>query len=289
MTAHSDPLDAMTQSKLGLWLDCQQKFKAIYVDGLRRPPNAILAYGDSWDRLQTAMKGVDRNYGKGIETHDGYYCQKLRSKEPTPAQTQELAVQLFEEEANTVEDWVDEDVGTMKDSVASGAKSWAWEVGRLYEPLALQVPYQVRFDEGWTNRGTLDMVGRDAETKTPFIIDAKTSKRKWAEKKALSSYQPASYTFGASQLPNLSGVSLDIFEFHVHVRTKVPQNQIIRVNVTQADRDRYLVMQRVARRQIELAMQTGEWMPNRESILCSKKWCPFWQQCQNEWGGVIPD
>jgi putative RecB family exonuclease len=38
---------------------------------------------------------------------------------------------------------------------------------------------------------------------------------------------------------------------------------------------------------VQAAMQQGRVLPNRESNLCSRKYCSFWAQCEKDWGGTV--
>ena len=41
------------------------------------------------------------------------------------------------------------------------------------------------------------------------------------------------------------------------------------------------------RRQIRNAYMTGDWLPNRQHMLCSKTYCEQWHRCQGEFGGEV--
>jgi hypothetical protein len=36
-------------------------------------------------------------------------------------------------------------------------------------------------------------------------------------------------------------------------------------------------------------MQSERYMPNRLSMMCSRRNCSFWRCCQQEWGGEVPE
>jgi hypothetical protein len=37
------------------------------------------------------------------------------------------------------------------------------------------------------------------------------------------------------------------------------------------------------------AMRSGLYVPNRNSNLCSRKYCPFWEYCESDYGGVVDE
>ena len=40
---------------------------------------------------------------------------------------------------------------------------------------------------------------------------------------------------------------------------------------------------------VQEAMRSGLYVPNRASFLCSRKYCPHWQRCEDEYGGKVDD
>jgi hypothetical protein len=39
---------------------------------------------------------------------------------------------------------------------------------------------------------------------------------------------------------------------------------------------------------IQEAIRNGLYLPNRDSVMCSRRHCAFWQHCQKEYGGTVP-
>ena len=37
------------------------------------------------------------------------------------------------------------------------------------------------------------------------------------------------------------------------------------------------------------AMRLGLYVPNRNSNLCSRRYCPFWGHCESDYGGIVED
>ncbi len=38
---------------------------------------------------------------------------------------------------------------------------------------------------------------------------------------------------------------------------------------------------------VQEGMQSGLYFPNRQSLLCSRRQCAFWRECQREFGGSV--
>jgi hypothetical protein len=36
-------------------------------------------------------------------------------------------------------------------------------------------------------------------------------------------------------------------------------------------------------------MRTGVYLPNRQSMLCSRRHCAYWRYCEQKWGGEVPE
>ena len=38
---------------------------------------------------------------------------------------------------------------------------------------------------------------------------------------------------------------------------------------------------------VQAAMKGGVYLPNRNTFLCARKYCPFWRACEKEFGGIV--
>lgn len=125
----------------------------------------------------------------------------------------------------------------------------------------------------WKFAGTMDLVLRRREDGALAIIDHKTSKRKWDEKKAhfQSSPQGAFYTFA---LGEMSGVPATDIRF-VHDVMSPTQFQRISNFYTES-------MQAALQLEIEAAIKVHEadaFVANPGSFLCSSMWCDYYAVC----------
>jgi hypothetical protein len=77
------------------------------------------------------------------------------------------------------------------------------------------------------------------------------------------------------------------FQFHVAVLLATPKTQAFTVQVTEQDNLRALRTMQITRRQIRAAVASGDFVPNREHQMCSRRWCGYWAQCENEHGGKV--
>jgi hypothetical protein len=40
---------------------------------------------------------------------------------------------------------------------------------------------------------------------------------------------------------------------------------------------------------VQEGMRNGLYFPNRQTFLCSRRHCAFWQKCEREFGGSVQD
>jgi hypothetical protein len=263
------PFDQLSPSRLDGWFRCQQQWRYIYLDGIRRAPSIALAFGKAFD-----------------ETANEVYGHKGLTGDTLPVQdVQSIFAGYWDKEAQHVSDWSDDgeaaDRGALLDSGVGIASKWRDEIAQHVQPIAIQERVEIpavdpRTGDAFTVLGFVDLIGEANGQR--FIADAKTSKRKWSPDQAIRSLQPAIYS---------QGTGLSAFQFHVGVRTKTPAVQNVTIDVTDTDRDFAIKRILIARRQITHAMKTGDFLPNRQSVLCTKRHCGFWEQCVKDNGGTV--
>jgi hypothetical protein len=108
------------------------------------------------------------------------------------------------------------------------------------------------------------------------IIDIKTAKRKPPSISASHQLQIGTY---AMLHPEASGEA----QLVTLTKTKTVAMHTDTMRVQAHDRQLTTRLYSIARDQ----MQAGLYAPNRASFLCSRKYCGYWMQCQEEFGGVV--
>lgn len=256
-----------SSSRLGMWERCQQQWKYRYIDGMKRPPSAAMIMGSSLD-----------------ETANVVYQARIDEDDVPPVD--EVFHTKFAYLSDQVEDW-DKPRDSYLDNGVQVAVAWKNQIADHQEPIEVQknvvVDLVAPLPDGTMGKypfiAIADLIAHD-DYGGQKVVDLKCKGRKMPDGEVMRSLQRQSYpmVFGSTT-----------FEFHVMVRTKTPQKQIIRVENAQTDGDSFMKRVAIADRQVEHAIQTGDFYPNRSQQLCSKKWCGYWEQCQNENGGVIPE
>jgi len=146
------------------------------------------------------------------------------------------------------------------------------EVAPTIEPAAVELHVEgeiagVRI-QGWVD--LLDVNGR--------ILDIKTSARKPSSIAPEHRFQIATYaqltrgTNGEARIDTL-------------VKTKTPG--LVTQSFTITDQD--ILATRTLYPLAQTVMRSGQHMPNRLSMNCSRRNCSFWRDCEREWGGEVPE
>ena len=268
----ADLVDAMSPSRSDLWAKCQWAFFARYVLGIRRPPTAAMAWGNAHDGAANAV-----------------YVDKLATGATMPV---DEAAERYAESWNVaridVEDWEDADPGTFLDQGVALTREWHKRAATKVEPVSVQVRVERAIHEPdgstWTLLGYVDLIG-DVPTAgggtRRVVIDHKASGRYWTAADVIRSSQGPAYSIGTGVEP---------FSLHVGTRrgkSKSVAWKSLTLTIGQTDRDGWLIRTSIARRQIAAAYRTGDFLPNRGHMLCSRRWCGFWRECERANGGRV--
>ncbi len=255
-------LDHVSKSKLGMLFRCEQQWVFRYAMGMKRPPNGAMAFGSAW--------------------HDGAFfdfAQKAETGKNLPAKESiEFAVESLERRRDGAE-WGDERFPDVKDGLVKLQGEYATGLALEVEPLkgGVELETWVELDTGLKVKGYIDVVTGAGS------IDLKSAKRSWGEHEGQKKLEPYLYTFDD---PGDS-----IFGFHVGVRTKKPKVQNVQVIVPEAAKKRTpaVIAAGAARMAELLADPEKAYFSGFGSILCSKRQCGYWRECQGRWGLPIPD
>jgi len=121
---------------------------------------------------------------------------------------------------------------------------------------------------GWID--LLDVEGR--------VIDIKTAKAKPSSIEPMHKFQVATY---AHLTPDARGQG----RVDTLVKTKTPQVISQSFHITEEEMKVALTLYPAAQK----AMHHQHFMPNRLSMMCSRRNCSYWRHCEREWGGEVPE
>ncbi|MCE5311025.1 MAG: PD-(D/E)XK nuclease family protein [Acidobacteriales bacterium] len=146
------------------------------------------------------------------------------------------------------------------------------EAAPTIEPAAVELPVEGCV-AGVPVRGRIDLMDV-----TGRVTDVKTAARRPSCVSPDYAFQLATYrqlTRGASGEARLDTL----------VRTKTVQ--LVRHDYTVSDQD--LLATQVIYPLVREGMQNGLYFPNRQSMLCSRRHCAYWRQCEKEFGGTLAE
>lgn len=271
-------IETISPSKLDVWLRCQQQFAFVYFDGRRRPPSAAMAAGSAFDAT------ANQSYVQQIATGDLPSGEDVRGQFATS----------WDKFRRDVVEWGEEKPGDILDSGTRASAAWRRVIAPAVRAIRVQVPVAFRVDttdEADRTRNAalgipdvFDLHGfADLEADVGgvrVIVDNKLKGKSMSDAEATRSLQPPVYC-GATGTSEL--------QLHVAIRTKEPKTQVIRVAVGQTDIEYARRIAARARRAIAVAARTGDVLPNRQHVMCSRRWCAFWEDCQKTHGGTVAE
>lgn len=254
---HNIP-DYISPSQASMFARCQAQWKYRYVDGIKSPPSAALAFGKAFDN-----------------TANSVYAEKIVSGE-TATDVQDRFAAQWDAAAQEVGDWEDEDRGKLLDTGVALSGLWRNEIAVQVQPTGVQVPADLEAD-GVKIHGIIDTVA--VENGNPVVHELKTKAKSMSDGDMARSLQVPIYARAAGT---------DKVKWDVAVKTKVPKVQTMAVTITE-DQVRGAVNQLViSKRLIDASVQSGDFLPNRQQMMCSRRWCAYWEQCQKDFGGEVP-
>jgi RecB family exonuclease len=258
------PGDVLSPSSASQYLGCSAKFFYRKVKRLPDPPTGSLALGAA---LHHAL-GV--NFAEKVESKrdlpiDGVaavYRQAWDLKVAGKLDTRhdELPVEFRD----------DEEPATLKAMGEVLVRKYMDEQAPTIEPAAVEMGVNGRIG-GVQVRGYIDLLDTSGR-----IIDIKTAARKPSDVDSSYRFQVATYsqlTPGASRQARVDTLT----------KTKTPALVSQEFTIDQSDVDATQKLYPLVQRSI----RAGVFTPNRQSYMCSRKYCAFWRACQADFGGKV--
>ena len=110
------------------------------------------------------------------------------------------------------------------------------------------------------------------------VIDIKTAKARPSSISPMQRFQVATYRY-LTHLARGSG------RIDTLVKTKAPQ--LIQQTFSVSDQE--LRALHAIYPEAQSLMRGGVHLPNRQSMLCSRRHCAYWRHCEHKWGGEVPE
>jgi CRISPR/Cas system-associated exonuclease Cas4 (RecB family) len=250
------PGDVMSPSSCNQYLSCSARYYYRKVRRLPDPKTGSLLIGSC----------VHEALGQS-------FAEKVETKRDLPlAGVMALYRNAWSAMAPDTEFREDEDPNEMKAEGEALATKYLEEAAPKIEPAAVEIPLSGRIG-GTQVRAIIDLLDVDGR-----VIDIKTAARKPSEVSADYRFQVATY---CQLTPGATGEA----RVDTLVKTKTPQLVQISIAIDAAD---LAQTERIYPR-VQQSIRAGIFLPNRQSYLCSRRYCSFWRACQSDFGGRIPE
>lgn len=259
-------IDRVSPFKLDTAMQCMAKARYRYLERLRGPERSTMLVGKALDGVSNSV-----------------YRDKIAEPDVT-ASASDAADRFaaeFDYVAPIVDDW-QEPRGDLLDKGVRATKVWRDSMAQFVTPIDVQPKLSVDLTDPidgthFTLSGYPDTVGMVRGVKT--TIDLKAPNRRYNAAKLTKETQPVAYSV-------LTGVAR--FEYHCAVLGKSSsQPQVLGATISDDHRHFFIKRAGMIRRAIGHAFHSGDWIPNRAHMLCSRRWCEFWERCQKDHGGEV--
>ncbi len=253
---NQDLAQVLSPSQVSTWLDCPAKWFFRYFRELPDITNANRALG------KAVHAAIAANFRHKLEAKQDLEREALL----------EVYATAWTEEAKQATFAPDDDKTEIGNCGMLLVQKFFMEAAASIQPMLVEHPIAGAI-AGVKVRGILDLIDTDG-----VIVDFKTSSKKPSAIEPGHVFQLATYT---QITPGASGRAA----CKTLVKTKTPQlvNQPYEVT----DQDRKLTENLFPL--VQEAARTGIYCPNRGAMFCSRAQCSFWQACEQEYGGTVPE
>ena len=244
----------LSPSQTKTFLTCPARWCYKYLQGLADPPTGALVLGTS---VHTA---IGANFSQKI----------LTKRDLDPADVRENFRHAWREKVREATLRDDEDPGDLEELGAALVDHYMREAAPAIQPAAVELPVAGEI-AGVQVRGFIDLVEADGR-----IVDLKTAAKRPAGINPGYKFQLTTYDLLCPQ--SRGQARLDTL-----VKTKTVQ--LIQQSTEIGPSDvRYA---EAVYPMVQDAIRDGIFYPRRESNLCSRRNCPFWRECEKEYGGEV--
>ena len=231
-----------------------------------KPPGIALLYGKSVDNainVDMEQKIVTRENLPSDDVKDAFVTEYDNNKDDT----------FFHKDDNP---------DVLREVGINSVGKWADEIAEKIQPISVQEKLAIEFDDfGYDILQFADVITED---KT--IIDNKTAGRSVPQK-------DGEYKVSYDHILQLTMYGIGYKENHDEeieelgldylIKNKNPKIQQVRWKPNNADKKYALGLIR----NVAKGIDNETYIPNRSSFLCSKKFCAFWSECEENFGGKV--
>lgn len=245
--------EVLSPSQVRTFTECGARWMFKYQWELPDPPNTNLTLGNAFHSAMAVN-----------------FSQKVETRKDLPAAEVIRAFRHAFDELTPTTFFGTDDPTTIRHKGSLLVEMYMRDAAPRIYPKAVEL--EVTGKIGGVNvRGRVDLIDWAGR-----IVDFKTSSRKPASMNSSQTFQLATY---ARLTPGASG------ETRIDTIVKTKEPQLVQIGHTITGQD-YLATEKMYPL-AQAAMREGFYLPNRNSVLCSRRNCPFWLACQDEFGGTV--
>jgi CRISPR/Cas system-associated exonuclease Cas4 (RecB family) len=248
--------EVLSPSQVRSFMDCEMRWWFKYDLKVPDPSTGNMALG------RAVHSALGENFAQKVEAREDL---------PTPG-----VVALFREAwANERDQTEFRDEENPQELAATGealVAKYMDQMAPTIDPAAVEIHVHGEIS-GIRVRGWIDLL--DVEGR---VIDIKTAKARPSSIEPMHKFQVATYVH---LLPGASGEG----RIDTLVKTKTPQVISQNFQITTEEMRAAQTLYPAA----QAAMRKQHFMPNRLSMMCSRRNCSYWRHCEREWGGEVPE
>jgi len=250
------PGDVLSPSQVASLMDCAYRWHAKYVLKMPEPPTSNQILG----------RAVHAALAANFE-------QKCDSKIDLPVvgvlavYREAWAVQSEGIEFHDVEDPIE--LGKIGEALVS---KYMEEAAPRIEPAAVEMRVEGTI-AGVRVMGYIDLLDVNG-----CVIDIKTAKARPSSISPMHRFQVATYRY-------LTRLARGTGRIDTLVKTRFPQ--LIQQSFSITDQELRAI--HTIYPEAQALMRGDVHLPNRQSMLCSRRHCCYWRHCEQKWGGEVPE
>ncbi len=251
-------IDHLSVSQINTYLRCPMQYYFRYCEGIISPPSAALTLGLSF-HVATAF-----NYSHKLVEHSDADVDDVCDVFSTE----------YDERKHETVFAPDENPGRIKDNGVRALRFYHQQVAPRVEPAGVEEEFRVKL-----KGRDYELVGRiDVIDKANKVIETKTTSRSVSKPRDEHTLQATAYV-AAALATGRAGAGDAVIDYAVVRSRPTVASFAIKVG---PERVRYL-LNLIAR--VTRAIESEVWIPQRNSFLCSERYCGYWEMCHKIIGG----
>jgi hypothetical protein len=254
----------ISPTQINMMRRCRAQYFFRYEEGIKSPPAMPLVRGRTLDT------GLEFNFDHKIKTEEDAPVEDVLDAGSDEFET--AFTDLEEKDKKEI------DKGEEKDAVLKGLKKYREEKApTVIKPKATQLYVEKELTPVYILNGYIDLLTELALIDFKYVgkLPAKEPKPDYWLQMALYLYMLADTEDGAPEQAELQ---------YVVAPTKTISHRIKEHEIKQ---DEKLVQTMI---KVFIGdLESGNFPPNRENFLCSKRFCGYWNECEKRFGGKVKD